>query len=246
MRYLLSTILLILSLLVLAQSQPVKQSGRAVPSKSVTPKKTELKKKEPKLTDLGIGIGVTRSVIFLSRNIKEFNDATGFCATLVYGGHKLLRVSAAYSQYSSINIEPTWLNIKARCYEANLQILARFRNNASLIYPITGISVNEFNGFFTGVEDFQNLREKYAINSQVRSYWIGANFGLGYEHKFNPITIFLAYKMRVGTQDANQKVNIMDVCYHGGIRYDIKVLTPKYLFRNIFRGYRSRYPLNVD
>lgn len=246
MRLLLTYVLVVCWLLNYAQQKPVRSNTTPVTSKTTAIKKSEAKNKAPKLTDLGVGLGVTRSVIFLSRNIKEFNDATGFCATLVYGGHKLYRLSAAYSQYSSINIEPTWLNIKARCYEVNLQILARFRNNASLIYPITGISVNEFNGFFTGVEDFQNLREKYDINSQVRSYWIGANFGLGYEHKFNPITIFLAYKMRVGTQDANQKINIMDVCYHGGIRYDIKVLTPRYLFRSIFRSYRNRYPLNAD
>lgn len=246
MRLLFTYILILAGSTLFSQKPGNPKEAKSAGKVTSTLKKADEKNKKPRLTDLGIGVGITRSVIFLSRNIKEFNDATGFCANLVYGGNKLMRLSATYSQYSSINIEPTWLNIKARCYEVNVQFMARFKNNHSLIYPIAGISLNEFNGFFTGIEDFQNLREKYSINTQVRSYWVGANFGIGYEHRFNPITLFLAYKMRVGAQDASERINIMDVCYHGGIRYDIKVLTPRYLFRNIFRGYRSRYPLKVD
>lgn len=203
-----------------------------------------VKKEEAKFTSFGVGIGVTRSVIFLSRNILEFNDANGLNINMVYGGHKLVRWSAEFHRFNSINIEPTWYNIKAKTYEVNAQFLARFKNNRDLIYPITGLSVNEFNGYFTGRDDFQNLREKYQINSEVKSYWIGMNFGLGYEHAFGPLNAFIVYKMRVGAQDVNERLNIMDVCYTAGLRYDIRTFTPKYLYKYIFRGYRNRYMLN--
>ncbi len=221
------------------QAQVKYNETKKTPAKKVTPTKTI--KAESHFTNMGLGIGLTRSVIFLSRNVKEFNDANGLNLCYVYGGHKLARFTVEYSQYKSINIEPTWYDIKARTYEANVQFLAHFRSDKALIYPITGISVNEFKGFFTGKDDFQNLRDKYQINSMVKSYWIGANFGVGYEYKFGPIKAYLVYKMRVGAQDVNEKLNIMDVCYHLGLRYDFQALKYKYVFKSIFRTYKGRY-----
>ena len=203
------------------------------------------KKNDAKYTTLGIGVGLSRSVIFLSRNVKEFNDATGLNVGIVYGGKNLTRFAFDYSQFNSLDIEPTWYNIKARTYEANIQFLARFKYNHALIYPLVGLSVNEFRGFFTGIDDFQNLKDKYRINSEVRSYWVGANFGMGFEHSIGPLKITIAYKMRVGAQDVNARLNIMDVCYNAGLRYDMKALRPKYLYKRIFRNTRNRYLLDV-
>jgi hypothetical protein len=212
---------------------------------TISKKRTLDKKKiELKHTTLGFGVGITRSVIFLSRNVREFNDATGFNVGIVYGGNKLARVSAEFHQYSAINIEPTWYNINAKTYEANLHLLARFKRSNAIIYPITGLSINQFKGYFTGKEDFQNLADKYPVNSEVRSYWIGANFGLGYEHQIGPLKAVLQYKMRVGVQDVVGKINIMDVCYSLGLRYDIKALTPKAVYRVITRNYKARYDVN--
>ncbi|MBP9069992.1 MAG: hypothetical protein KBG47_10830 [Bacteroidia bacterium] len=212
---------------------------------SISKKRTLDKKKlELKHTTLGIGVGITRSVIFLSRNVREFNDATGFNVGLVYGGNKLVRLAIELHQYSPVNIEPTWYNINAKTYEANIQLLARFKNGNSIIYPITGISVNHFKGYFTGKEDFQNLADKYPVNSEVSSFWIGGNFGLGYEHQIGPLKAVLQYKMRVGVQDVVGKVNIMDVCYSLGLRYDFKALTPKAVYRVITRNYKARYDVN--
>lgn len=199
------------------------------------------KKLELRHTTLGLGVGLTRSVIFLSRNIKEFNDATGFNVGLVYGGNKIARFSAEFHQYNSINIEPTWYNINAKTYEANVQFLARFRGEKAVIYPLLGISVNDFKAYFTGKEDFQNLRDKYGVNTQVHSFWLGANFGIGYEHQIGPLKAFALYKMRVGVQDMVTKLNIMDVCYSLGLRYDFKALTPKAFYRFITRSYKDRY-----
>ncbi len=202
------------------------------------------KKIELKRTTLGFGAGMTRSVIFLSRNVKEFNDASGLNVCMVYGGNRIARVGFDYHQYKPISIEPTWTDIHAKTMEANVQFLARFRDDKALIYPLVGISYNSFKGYFTGKEDFQNLKDKYAANSQVQSYWIGINFGMGYEHKIGPVKAYFAYKMRVGAQDVTSKLNIMDVCYSFGLRYDIKALTPKYVVKTIMRTYRPRYDVD--
>ena len=237
MRKFTSVIAMLLCVLSLAQ---VKSGSTSIKKRRAVDKK----KLELKTTTLGFGVGLTRSVIFLSRNIQEFNDATGLNFGMVYGGNNLARFSVEFHKYKPINMEPTWYDINAKTYEANIQFLARFRNNKAIIYPLMGLSMNDFRAFFTGKDDFQNLRDKYAINSRVHSIWFGANFGLGYEHQIGPFKAFLLYKMRVGAQDVASRLNIMDVCYSAGLRYDIKALTPKYVVKTILRTYRPRY--NVD
>lgn len=250
MRNLSIFVLMVLSLGLLAQTtdktKPQVESKPTSKSSSQTKSKLTLSmKRSERLTDLGIGVGLTRSVIFLSRNIKEFNDARGYCVNLTYGGHKLVRFTAEYAQYNTINIEPTWYDIKAKTYETNLHFLARFKNNKGIIFPLVGLSLNEFKGFFTGRDDFQNLRDKYSINSEVRSFWLGANFGLGYEHSIGPIKLVAMYKMRVGAADANERLNIMDVCYNFGIRYELKVLKPKYMYRRVMNYHNNRYAIDI-
>ncbi len=240
MRLIAVYIFILLGINVYSQTKPQKEKVSKSRNQII------IKKGEVKHTNFGIGIGLARSVIFLSRNIKDFNDASGLNLNMIYGGNNLVRFGFDYNQYNSLNIEPTWYNVRAKTYEANLQFLARFNGNKALIYPIVGFSVNQFKGFFTGKDDFQDLREKYKINSEVNSFWVGMNFGLGYEHKLGPFKLTLSYKMRLGFQDVDGHLNIIDVCYSAGLRYDIKALTPKYIYRSIFRSKtKNRYLLDV-
>ncbi len=207
--------------------------------------KPKPKKEYFKKTDFGLGVGITRSVVFLSRNVKENNEATGFTFNAIYGGHNLVRLAFDYTDYRIIHITPTWLNIKAKTYELNVQFLARFKEMKALMYPITGISYNSFYALFTGQDDFQGLRDYYKANTYVRNNWLGANFGLGYEQQISFLKLFINYKMRVGAADITSRINIMDVCYGMGLRYDMKAYTPRHFYRSIFRKTRSRYELDL-
>src|SRR3954471_12395520 len=68
---------------------------------------------KPRMTTLALSAGVSRSVLYLSRNVKEDNDATGFQMSLVYGGARVLRGSLDLTYYRPIDIEPTWKDIRA-------------------------------------------------------------------------------------------------------------------------------------
>lgn len=130
--------------------------------------------------------------------------------------NNFVRVSCLYTRFNPINIKPTWLDVKANTYESNLEIIARFPNKKTLLYPFVGISYNTYSGFFTGESDYLNLREYYPINSTVKNQWLGVNLGTGLEHNFGIVGLFLDYRMRVGKQET--AINIMDVCYTGGIK----------------------------
>jgi hypothetical protein len=172
--------------------------------------------KERDYTNLSMKVGANNSVIFLARNTKDNNNVLGYCAGLTYDVNNFVRVSSLYTHFKPINIEPTWFNIKANTFEVNLEVMAKFPNNKTLLYPFAGLSYNTFKGFFTGQLDYLNLKEYYKVNSEIKNNWLGLNLGTGIEHQFDLIGVFIDYRMRVGKQD--KVINIMDVCYTGGIK----------------------------
>ena len=171
---------------------------------------------ERQFTKLSVKGGVNISVVYLARNIKDNNNVPGICGGLVYEFNDFVRVSALYSHFKPLNIEPTWYNVKANTYEANLEVMARFPNKKTLLYPFAGVSYNTYTGFFTGQRDYLNLQEYYKANTTVNNNWFGVNLGTGIEHNFGILGVFVDYRMRVGRYEKN--LNIMDVCYTGGLK----------------------------
>ena len=175
-----SYLLIFLFLSHVSFSQTQKKPINPALKKQLTP----AKKTHPRKTNLGIGLGVSRSVVYLARNVKPDNDATGLHTSLVYGGSKLLRLSLEYTRYKTINIAPTWYNIKANTIELNCHFLARFRSKNAYFYPLFGVSYNTFSGTYTGINDYLNLGSLYEKNQKVVTKWLGLNIGTGYEYYF--------------------------------------------------------------
>lgn len=177
---------------------------------------TPFVKKEQIYTPWSVKAGTSISVVYLARNIKDNNNEPGFCGGLTYEINHFVRITALYTHYTPINIEPTWLRVKANTYEANFEVIAKFPNQKTLLYPFAGFSYNTYTGFFTGQNDYLNLKEYYAVNSEVKNHWLGLNLGTGLEHHFGILGVFIDYRMRVGKQES--AFNIMDVCYTGGVK----------------------------
>ena len=205
--------LFVLLTIILLSNSIISQNKLTSKSAEITPTKIE---KERRYTRLSLKAGANISVIYLARNTKEKNNEPGYCGGITYEVNDFIRVSSLITSFRPINIEPTWLNVKANTYELNMEILAKFPNKKTLLYPFVGLSYNTFTGFFTGELDYLNLREYYPINSTVKNKWLGLNLGTGLEHNFGILGIFIDYRMRVGKQD--KVFNIMDVCYTGGLK----------------------------
>lgn len=201
-------------------------------------------KSYPKFTNFGIGAGLARSVLYLGRNVKQDNDASGLHLAAVYGGARLLRASFEYTYYWPIDIEPTWYNIKAYTLETNMHVLARFRSKKAYFYPLFGFSYNVFEGDFTGQNDFLNLRSLYQPGERVVTRWFGLNVGTGFEYYFKPGSVFLDYKMRIGRTEGIRQTNIQDVCITVGLRFNLRV--PSIYAVLPYKGLRSRYLLDRE
>lgn len=214
----------------IAQTRPAPRTARTA---TVAPK--TIKPKETKYTKWSAKAGANISVVYLARNVKDNNNAPGFCGGINYEINNFLRVATLYSYFRPINIEPTWLNVRASSYEMNVEMVAHFPNKKTLLYPFVGVSYNTYDGFFTGQLDYLNLKEYYSANSMVRNRWFGLNFGTGIEHNFGLVGIFVDYRMRVGKQEDGIGVNIMDVCYTGGLKVRFPYGKGARKFSKIFR-----------
>lgn len=199
------------------------------PKPKIDPK---AKKKEVPYTKFSIKAGGNLSVIYLARNTKDNNNQPGWSCGGLYAINGFVRVSCLYTAFKTLDIEPTWRNVKAHTYEANLEVLARFPNKKTLLYPFVGVSYNTYRGFFTGQNDYLNLKEFYPVNTTVSNHWLGGNIGLGIEHDIGPFGLYIDYRMRVGRQE--KSINVMDVCYSGGLKIRIPQLrvNGKKIFRN--------------
>ncbi len=195
----------------IAQTRPTPKTSTVTP-KPVKPPK------EIRYLKWSVKAGANLSVVYLARNVKDDNNAPGICGGVNFEVNNFIRVSTLFTRFRPINIEPTWLNVKANTYEMNLEAVARFPNKKTLLYPFVGLSYNTYTGFFTGQSDYLNLKEYYQANSTVRNKWLGVNFGTGLEHNFGMLGLFVDYRMRVGKQEKGIGINIMDVCYTGGLK----------------------------
>ena len=235
-------LLLLLCILHILAPAQVKPAVRAARTPSVAPK-AAVKPKETKYTRWSAKAGGNISVVYLARNIKDKNNAPGFCGGLNYEINNFIRVASLYTYFRPINIEPTWLNVSASTAEVNLEMVAHFPNKKTLLYPFVGLSYNTYDGYFTGQLDYLNLKEYYAANSYVRNRWLGLNLGTGIEHNFGILGVFIDYRMRVGKQEDAAGVNIMDVCYTGGL----KVRFPYgKAAKNFSQKFRTRDRFNIQ
>jgi hypothetical protein len=192
-------------------------------------------------TQLGLGIGRSRSALFLGRNTKQDNDARGWTANAVYGITQVVRLSVMYTWYKPIDIAPTWYNVRAHTLEVNLNFRSMMVNANACFYPIVGISYNVFQGRFTGLYDYLNLRALYEPNTDVVTRWLGLNAGVGMEQYIRKVGIFGEFRMRVGVSEGYNQLTVMDVCLSAGVRYHFKV----HSLHRIFNGTRSRYVLDT-
>lgn len=220
----------IVFLIMLATSFFAQKKVKAAPVKFVAPKKE---------SNFGIGFGLNSSVIYLPRSSSNSNGAAGRSLICTYDKGNYLRFTFEYNKFQSPDFAPTWYNVQASSFESNVQYITRFMDGHGFLYPMAGLSYNLFKGYFTGKNDYLNLRALHQENTTVTSNWLGLNVGVGYDYKFRNSAIFMMYKIRIGYTEGYNQCNIQDICFSVGYRIHMD----ETLFKKIFLGPRSRYAL---
>ncbi|HWY37618.1 MAG TPA: hypothetical protein VNY73_03600 [Bacteroidia bacterium] len=216
---------------------------------SQSPLASELPKKKKKDKDTTEKTGLVLSIggggIYTSLNFfKNYQEQT------YYGGNgvrvlaqfnDLFRVCLSRDEVNSIDIPPVWLNVKSVYYDLDLHIISHFWGTENLGYLILGASSQYWNGFYTGINDFNAWKLNIPRNTYYHTLYYGATVGVGTEIKLvGPLSLYGEFRFRLSKTDLGTGLN--DVLYGGGLKLNLATIKkPKEGRHHSILKFRDKY-----
>jgi hypothetical protein len=158
-----------------------------------------------------LGYGRVNSVVYMSRNVDVDNAVTGNAYSMLYTCTDIFRGELLFQHFKSFDMLPTWKQVKAHAFEINVMCMARTASGSVLFYPLAGLSWNRFNAFYTGIQDYTQMRKYSKPLTTYNSNWPGFNTGVGVSYCVGFWELSLQYKMRMGQTSQMNDFNIQDV-----------------------------------
>jgi hypothetical protein len=178
-----------------------------------------LLREDKKENRLAFGFGGNLSSINLSRNYRENPYKIGLNLRATYDANNVIRVLAEYSYTPKFNLDPTWLNIhnQVLCLSAN--VMAYTRERGAMVYTITGLGIQRWKGYYTGIRDFSRARFYHNPNTNVINKTLGLDLGIGFEKEFPGFFIYGDFRYRFAQLE--HAFGITDVIYNLGVKIPI-------------------------
>ncbi|MEO8762301.1 MAG: hypothetical protein ABI448_15505 [Bacteroidia bacterium] len=184
-----------------------------------------------RVTKIQIGIGGIISSLNFFKNAQVKTYYPGLTARLYYQPLKFLRFLVDYTQIQPVTITPTWLNVHNTYLDIDMNLLFNFADTKFFGYFILGASSQRWNGFYTGINDFNPQNKKIVPNTNYKTTYYGGNIGLGAEYQIlRRLDIYIEMRFRVTDTDVG--FGLSDVCYGGGIKYAIIDRYPGKIYKN--------------
>jgi hypothetical protein len=171
-----------------------------------------------------LGYGRVNGVVYMSRNVDIENSVTGNAYTMLYTFTDIFRGELLFQQFKSFDMLPSWKQVKAHALEINIMCMARTASGSVLFYPLAGLSWNRFNAFYTGIQDYTQMRKYSKPLTTYNSNWPGFNTGVGVSYCIGSCELSLQYKMRLGQTSHMNDFNIQDVQFSIFAFYNIPKL----------------------
>ncbi len=168
--------------------------------------------------------GASYSSVNIHRNYSQNPYKFGWNARVCWELAGSMRITGEYTSMPLFQVTPTWLNVKNRVVELNVNYLARIKDQKALFYTISGIYYQSWNGFYTGQEDFTLAKNVFTPQQQYTNKYLGVNLGLGIERAFRYVQVFAEFKYRFSETDADKVFGITDALYNAGVKIKLPSL----------------------
>lgn len=178
-----------------------------------------LLREEKKENRFSIGLGANLSSINLSRNYRENPYKIGLNARATYEANSVIRVMAEYSYTPKFDLDPTWIGIHNQVFGLSANVMAYTRDRGAMVYTITGLGIQRWKGFYTGIHDFSRARFYHQPNTTVLNKTLGLDLGIGFEKEV--LGSFLYFDFRYRFAQLEHAFGITDVIYNLGIKFTI-------------------------
>jgi len=183
-----------------------------------TPVAKEIKKKEsdPVFT---IGFGGNLSSVNVFRNYKENPYNLGWNSRVTYEFKDNIRFMAEYTHVPKFNLDPTWVDIRSHSFMLSVNAVGYIKDQEVMIYTISGLGIQSWKGFYTGLQDFSTAQFYYKDNSYVRNRNLCLDMGIGFERPFPGSNLYGDFRYRFA--DIDNRFGITDASYNLGIKFPL-------------------------
>lgn len=178
----------------------------------------EIKKIENKPL-FSIGFGGNLSSVNVFRNYKENPYKLGWNARATYNLNDNIRFTAEYNRIPKFNLSPTWLDIRNQSFVISANAIGYIVDQDVMIYTISGLCIQSWKGYYTGLQDFSTAQFYYSDNTYVRNRNLCLDMGIGFERPFPGFNLFGDFRYRFANIDG--RFGITDANYNLGIKFPI-------------------------
>lgn len=111
-------------------------------------------------------------------------------------------------------------DIRSNAYELNAHFLSNLVGYSTRFYFITGMAVQTRKNNIVAYDATKPVLVQVSSIPE-KSIYYGMNLGFGFSQAFNRINLFADFKYRMSTTAINVPINIIDIGYQMGLRFDI-------------------------
>jgi len=185
---------------------------------SQTPAVKEIKKKQNDPI-FSFGFGANLSSVNVFRNYKENPYNLGWNTRITYDFKDNIRFIAEYNRTKKFDLSPTWSDIRSQSFVVSANAVGYIKDQDVMIYTISGLCIQMWKGFYTGIQDFSTAKFHYEENTFVRNKNLGLDLGIGFEKPFPGFNLYGDFRYRFANID--DRFGITDANYNLGIKFPI-------------------------
>lgn len=188
------------------------------------PAKKDTSKHTPVIFSVGGGFIYTSLNFFKNYQEDTYTRGYGFRAMLQL--NNTVRICVSRDEVKSFDVQPVWLHVKNTMYDVDLHLVNHFWWSKHTIYLILGGSAQYWDGFYTGINDYNAWKLNIPKNTEYKSVSYGATVGIGTEIVlYGPLSLYGEFRFRVSKTDLGAGLN--DVLYGAGLKLNLPHRKPK-------------------
>jgi len=173
---------------------------------------------------LSVGGGFIKTSLNFFKNAQENTYSNGWGARMMLQTSETFRFAACFSKVESVNINPTWVNVKNSFFDLDAHFMMHFADKRSIAYFLMGLSGQYWNGYYTGLHDLNNWKLHATANTMYQALYFGGRMGIGAEIKiFGPLNGYGEFIFRFSKTDVGS--GLSDVVYGLGLKMNVANLS---------------------
>lgn len=181
-----------------------------------------------------------------ANDFSKGNDGVkpGFVTRMHFPSCGFLSFVLEYHHLFPFSIDQTWVDVKARDHDANVFFGRQFQGGNSSFYAFTGLCIKSWEATYTGIGENKITGFFVPVGSRTQLLRFCANLGVALEKHINDLSFFGDFRFRLSPVQENVRIEIMDIMYSLGLKYNLVFKKEDKFRKSRFRMPGRKYDLD--